>query len=213
MLLIIFKKVQNNCWQNEDRVLSYRWTRERPSGTRSRSERLPQGDFLRRKLKKVSEADRRGSGTQDLKSWKRKGARVKLLETQYFFNLRSDWPFSNEAQETGSREKHPASGPKLSFFVRSGNIPEKGSKQKRKTKDTAKADQEAKAKSRKRRRKRRKESTEGRRFWEFQIGRRGIFKENCGEPQGKFITESGWGQWVAKHSSILSAAHCASDNI
>lgn len=47
------------------------------------------------------------------------------METQYFFNLRSDWPFSNEAQETGSREKHPASDPKLSFFIRSGNIPVK----------------------------------------------------------------------------------------
>lgn len=39
--------------------------------------------------------------------------------------MRSDWPFSNEAQKTGSREKYPASDPKLSFFVRSGNIPEK----------------------------------------------------------------------------------------
>lgn len=42
---------------------------------------------------------------------------------------------------------------------------------------------------------------------------RNLLKESCGEPQGKFITESGWAQWVAKHSSILSAAHCASDNI
>ncbi|MFR2289104.1 MAG: hypothetical protein ACLS69_04805 [Butyricicoccus sp.] len=41
--------------------------------------------------------------------------------------MRSDWPFSNEAQKTGREEKYPASDPKLSFFVRSGNIPKKGS--------------------------------------------------------------------------------------
>ncbi len=48
-----------------------------------------------------------------------------LGSTAFLTKVRFDWPFSNEAQKTGSREKYPASDPKLSFFVRSGNIPEK----------------------------------------------------------------------------------------
>lgn len=117
--------------------------------------------------------------------------------------MRSDWPFSNEAQKTGSREKYPASDPKLSFFVRSGNIPEKRDQSKSEKPKILQTQTEAK--------KREHSGTEILR--NSNRTARNLLKESCGEPQGKFITESGWAQWVAKHSSILSAAHCASDNI
>ena len=78
--------------------------------------------------------------------------RLVLLETQLYFFRDPIGRSATKRNENRIRRRHPASSPMFYFFVRSGNVPEKGIKAKAKNQRSANAGQEAKAKSRKRRR-------------------------------------------------------------
>ena len=78
--------------------------------------------------------------------------RLVLLETQLYFFRDPIGRSVTKRNENRIRRRHPASSPMFYFFVRSGNVPEKGIKAKAKNQRSANAGQEAKAKSRKRRR-------------------------------------------------------------
>ena len=78
--------------------------------------------------------------------------RLVLLETQLYFFRDPIGRSATKRNENRIGRRHPASSPMFYFFVRSGNVPEKGIKAKAKNQRSANAGQEAKAKSRKRRR-------------------------------------------------------------
>ena len=136
-------------------------------------DRKDQKIFLKRKLKKVSKSRsnrfRHAESIQDSRfkiqdsRFKIQDSRFKilrakrckrlvLLETQLYFFRDPIGRSATKRNENRIGRRHPASSPMFYFFVRSGNVPEKGIKAKAKNQRSANAGQEAKAKSRKRRR-------------------------------------------------------------
>ena len=131
-------------------------------------DRKDQKSFSSGNSKKFQKADRIGSGTQNRfkiqdSRFKIQDSRFKilrakrckrlvLLETQLYFFRDPIGRSATKRNENRIRRRHPASSPMFYFFVRSGNVPEKGIKAKAKNQRSANAGQEAKAKSRKRRR-------------------------------------------------------------
>ena len=138
-------------------------------------DRKDQKSFSSGNSKKFQKADRIGSGTQNRfkiqdsrfkiqdSRFKIQDSRFKilrakrckrlvLLETQLYFFRDPIGRSATKRNENRIGRRHPASSPMFYFFVRSGNVPEKGIKAKAKNQRSANADQEAKAKSRKRRR-------------------------------------------------------------
>lgn len=124
-------------------------------------DRKDQKSFSSGNSKKFQKADRIGSGTQN--QFKIQDSRFKilrakrckrlvLLETQLYFFRDPIGRSATKRNENRIGRRHPASSPMFYFFVRSGNVPEKGIKAKAKNQRSANAGQEAKAKSRKRRR-------------------------------------------------------------
>ena len=131
-------------------------------------DRKDQKSFSSGNSKKFQKADRIGSGTQNRfkiqdSRFKIQDSRFKilrakrckrlvLLETQLYFFRDPIGRSATKRNENRIGRRHPASSPMFYFFVRSGNVPEKGIKAKAKNQRSANAGQEAKAKSRKRRR-------------------------------------------------------------
>lgn len=183
-------------------------------------DRKDQKIFLKRKLKKVSKSRsnrfRHAESIQDSRFKILRAKRCKrlvLLETQLYFFRDPIGRSATKRNENRIGRRHPASSPMFYFFVRSGNVPEKGIKAKAKNQRSANAGQEAKAKSRKRRREMKQRKTIWGGDYEWFKSSDAEYERKLWEPKGKYYKESWWGQWLAKHSSILSAAHCASDNI
>ena len=129
-------------------------------------DRKDQKIFLKRKLKKVSKSrSNRLRHAESIQGSRfkiqrsrfkilraKRCKRLVLLETQLYFFRDPIGRSATKRNENRIGRRHPASSPMFYFFVRSGNVPEKGIKAKAKNQRSANAGQEAKAKSRKRRR-------------------------------------------------------------